>query len=90
MVWETLILEVFGDQGLFWNALCEEVEEEWEESFPREASGGGVERVCGWVGRTPKMGSTGVGRCVGKGKMEAVGSGSGVARHSGIDFALAV
>lgn len=50
MVWETLILEVFGDQGLFWNALCEEVEEEWEESFPREVEDNSMSSLPGYIG----------------------------------------
>lgn len=62
-----------------------------EGSLPREASGGGVALgLRGWVGRTPKNDSAGVGRCAGEGKMEAVRSGPGVARHSGISFALTV
>lgn len=53
-------------------------------------AGAGLSWVCRGVGRTPKMGSTGVGRCVGRGKMEAARTGLGVAWHSDISFALTV
>ena len=61
-----------------------------KEVFPGRLAGAGLSWLCGWVGRTPKMDSAGVGRCVGQRKMEAVRTGAGVARRYGISFALTV
>lgn len=71
--------------------LWEEVGRGWEGSLPREASGGGVELGLrgGWDA-PPERVARGWGWCVGKGKMEAVRTGLGVARHSGISFAPTV
>lgn len=64
--------------------------------FPLEASGGGVQRGFAWRGRggggrrASEMGSPGVGRCAGTGKMEVMGAGMGVARRPGFSFTSAV
>lgn len=88
-VWE---IEVFGGQGPVWNVLFGGGG--WarvrRKSSSRGERGRGWAGFAGWVGRTPKKGSAGVGRCAGKGKMEAVRTGLGLARHSGNSFAWAV
>lgn len=61
-----------------------------KEVFPERRAGAGLSWVCGWVGRSPEKGSAEVGRFAGQGKMEAMRTGPGVARHSGISFASTV